>query len=114
VIRDQSGDQLLANEKGWNTYSRVEAPRCRTAVDWWNDNQRFWADVRDVWDEVFATRMPLKLNMKVEDKILFMRLFALGDELSGENYDAVISKQKIRETIQLHLSEEGDIRIASN
>lgn len=110
VLR-KAGDQRIAQEKGWNEYKKVEDSKCSPAVTWWNDNNAYWASVRQVWGEVFASKKVLELNMKVEDQILFMRLFALGDELKGAT-DQEMVKNKVREAIQLHM--KSDIKLALN
>ena len=112
VVRDNA-DKKLASEKGWNTYTKVEDSKCLTAVNWWKENNQYWADVRAVWDEVFGTYKQLSINMKVDGKIMFQRLFALGDEMSGSAYDSSKSKIEIRKIIQMHLSKEGDIQLAA-
>ncbi|WP_462253217.1 DUF6607 family protein [Ekhidna sp.] len=112
VMREES-DRRLASEKGLNTYSKVEDSQCSTAVAWWNENHKYWADVRSIWDEIFASKKQLSLNMKVDDKIMFMRLFELGDQMKGENYSESTSKTEIRKVIQMHLSEKGDTQLAS-
>ncbi len=104
-----TGDQRIAQEKGWNEYKKVADSRCDPAVTWWKDNNAYWASVRVVWDEVFATKKVLQLNMRAEDQILFMRLFALGEELKGAA-DQEIVKRKVREAIQLHM--KSDIKLA--
>ena len=111
VIREEGTDVVLASEKGWNTYTKVEDSQCAIAKVWWENNEKYWADVREVWDELFATKKTLALNMKVEDKILFSRLFEIGDRYSGQNYKAKKAKKEIREAIQMHLA--GDLKLAS-
>ena len=103
VIRDQSGDQLLASEKGWNTYSKVEVSKCQSAVDWWNHNQNYWSVVRSVWDDVFGSKKTVQINMKVDNKTMFMRLFELGDQFVGDSFDSEKAKQEIERAIQIHL-----------
>lgn len=110
VLRE-SGDQRIAREKGWNEYRKVADSKCSPAVTWWNDNSSYWASVRDVWDEVFDTKKVVELNMRAEDQILFIRLFALGDELKGAT-DVEMVKNKVREAIQLHM--KSDIKLALN
>ncbi|WP_424962892.1 DUF6607 family protein [Ekhidna sp.] len=105
-------DQLLAREKGWNTYTKVDKSKCQPAIDWWETNQKFWADVREAWDQVFASQKTVEINMKVDDKIMFQRLFALGKEMSGENYDAEKAKTEIKRIIEMHLA--SDIKLAAN
>ena len=108
IIRNAKGDQLLAREKGWNTYTRVEENKCQPAIDWWANQQMYWADVRYSWDVLFGTKQTLTLKKKVQDKPLYQRLFALGNELIEEtDYDSAIARQKIRETIELYLNGEA-------
>lgn len=104
-------DQRIAQEKGWNEYRKVADSKCQPAVNWWQDNNNYWTSVREVWDEVFATQQVLELNMRAADQILFMRLFALGDELKGTT-DQEMVKDKVREAIQLHM--KGNIQLVSS
>lgn len=105
-------DQLLASEKGWNTYKKTDDSECNLAKEWWSTNEKYWADVRTVWDEVFASQKTLELNMKVDDKIMFMRLFGLGSEVADSDYDSESVVPRIREIIQLHM--KSDIKVAKN
>lgn len=111
VMRSGGKDQLLAKEKGWNTYTKVEDSKCKTAVDWWKTNNQYWADVRAMWGQVFANKKTLAINMKVDGKIMFMRLFELGDKMSGDNYDPSVSQKGIKEIFQKHLG--GNIKLAT-
>ncbi len=110
VLRENA-DRLLAKEKGWNTYTKTKESDCKLAQAWWSRNQQYWADVRSIWDEVFATQKKLELNMKVDNKIMFMRLFSLGKEVEGKDYNSDKTKQKIREVIQMHM--KSDIKLAN-
>ncbi len=113
VKRNSEGDKLIAQEKGWNEYTKTDESKCQVAKDWWEKNQAYWADVRSVWDEVFASQKTLKLKMRSGDQILMMRMFALGSELVGDSYDSEASKTKIREAIQKHINTD-EIKIALN
>lgn len=112
VKRSKGTDTEIAREKGWNVYKKVADSECQAAKDWWGTNQAYWADVRAVWDEVFASQKTLKLKMRVKDDILMMRLFKLGGELASSTYNSETGKQKIREAIQMHIKSE-DINVAS-
>lgn len=101
VIRQSNGDQLLAEEKGWNTYKKVDDSRCKDAQDWWAKNELYWSDVRKAWDEVYASKETLTFKGKVEDKVLFEKIFALGDEVvESENYDSQTIQKEVIEIIQ--------------
>lgn len=104
IIRNDTGDVLLAQEKGWNTYTKTDENKCQVAKSWWAKNQSYWADVRTVWDQLFAQQKTLAINMKVEDKIMFQRLFGLEKEMiSTAPYHSQVAQTKIKEVIQRHL-----------
>ena len=106
-------DLLLAGEKGINVYTKIDDEKCLTAQEWWKSNKGYWADVRSIWDEVFASKKVLKINFKIEDKIMFQRLFALGDDVAKEKkYKSKKVIPQIREIIQLHM--KSDIRVVQN
>ncbi|MEM9340715.1 MAG: DUF6607 family protein [Bacteroidota bacterium] len=113
IVRAES-DQILASEKGWNTYNKVDESKCQLAKDWWKKNNQYWADVRNVWDEVFASQKTLSINMMVDNQIMFMRLFGLGGEVEGKIYNSKETQQKIRKIIQKHLASDSEIKVASN
>ena len=114
VIREQEGDKELAWEKGWSTYTKVNDKKCQPAKDWWKENHEFWNDVRSVWGEVFRTKETLAINMNVDNNIMFMRFFSLGNEVSGEGYyDSEHTKKKIKAIIQKHLATDA-IKLVMN
>lgn len=78
-IERQEGkkDQLIAQEKGWNSYTKVADERCLLAQTYWKNNQDFWASVRAEWGQIFGRKQDLILAKTVENKPLFMHLFAL-------------------------------------
>lgn len=112
VNRSETDDKLIAQEKGMNTYRKVPDSKCVVAKKWWNKNETYWADVRYVWDELFESKQTISLSKKVDDELLFMKLFALQDEMLSGEYDSTISRNKIRSTIQAHL--ESGQKIASS
>lgn len=76
VIReDGKADVLLAQEKGYNTYVKVDDSKCKAAQDYWKTNHAKWAVVRAKWDDVFARHKDLVLEEKVDNKDLFKYLF---------------------------------------
>lgn len=107
IIRAEEGDILLAQEKGWNTYTKTDDNKCEVAVKWWDKNQAYWADVRTVWDELFSQKKTVAINMKVDDKIMFQRLFALEKEMiNTQAYNSELSQSKIKAVIQKHLKSD--------
>jgi len=79
IIRESGKeDMLLAKEKGYNTYTRVDNSRCAVAAQWWKDNEAKWEIVRNIWDEVYAKNQDLQLESKVDNKPLYKHLFEEG------------------------------------
>lgn len=75
VIRTDTSDQLLVQEKGYNTYVKRSDSDCIDAHKYWQENQEMWSDVREVWDGLFDNKEDIKLHNKVEDKRLYEHLF---------------------------------------
>jgi len=83
VIREKGKeDVVLANEKGYNTYVKVEDSKCQAAIDWWKDNQDKWSLVRQKWNEVYGRDKDLVLETKVDNKPLYKHLFS--DEITKQ------------------------------
>ena len=91
VIReDNKEDVILAQEKGFNTYTKVDDSKCKAAQDYWKKNQDKWALVRSKWDEVFTRNKDLLLEEKVDNKGLFKYLFDDEKYHTAEEIDPLI------------------------
>ncbi len=76
IVREKDKeDFILAQEKGYNTYVKVDDAKCKAAQDWWKKNAAKWQLVRNKWDDVFAKNENLNLKSKVDNKQLFKYLF---------------------------------------
>ncbi|WP_026449455.1 DUF6607 family protein [Aequorivita capsosiphonis] len=76
IIREAGKEDLiLAKEKGFNTYVKVDDSRCAVAAKWWKDNGEKWTLVRNKWDQVYAQNKDLSLEEKVDNKPLYKFLF---------------------------------------
>lgn len=101
VLRAEGEDKLLAQEKGWNTYVKVADSKCKAAQDWWAKNNQYWSDVRQVWDQVYASKETLAFKGKVDDKVMHEQIFALGDEVNNsENYNSEKIQKQVLSIIQ--------------
>ena len=69
-------DFILAKEKGYNVYKRLDDSDCAGAIEWWGDNKMKWSIVRNKWDQVFALNDNLLLEKKVNNKPLYKYLFS--------------------------------------
>ncbi|WP_062053525.1 DUF6607 family protein [Aquimarina longa] len=77
VIREEGkADVILAKEKGYNTYVKVDDSKCKVAADWWKENTEKWALVRNKWEKVYGRNTNLVLETKVDNKALYKHLFS--------------------------------------
>ncbi|GAA0736200.1 MULTISPECIES: DUF6607 family protein [Flavobacteriaceae] len=91
VIREEGkADVVLAQEKGFNTYVKVEDSKCKAAQDYWKENEAKWAIVRAKWSEVFARHTNLSLEEKVDNKGLFKYLFDEENYKTAEEINPLI------------------------
>ncbi|MEP2280861.1 DUF6607 family protein [Maribacter sp.] len=92
VIReDGKKDVIIAKEKGYNTYVKVDDSRCAAAAAWWKSNTDKWALVRTKWDDVYGRNQNLSLEEKVDNKVLYKYLF-------DEEYDQKVEIEEVIES----------------
>ena len=99
-------DELLAEEKGMNVYTRVADEKCQVAQSWWENNKQYWADVREVWSRVYSESPNFSYAESKEGKMLYEKLFALGDEaVANPDYDSNAIQQRINEIIKAYMED---------
>lgn len=91
IIRSDTADVLLVQEKGYNTYTRRDDSDCEAAQTWWKENKEMWTDVRSVWDDVYANHDELHLANKIDNKRLYEHLFFSEKEWKKDDIKALIS-----------------------
>ena len=84
-------DVVLAQEKGYNTYKKVENERCIAAQVFWKDNKDMWTMVRKEWNTIFSMHQNIKLKNKVEGKRLYQYLFTLESDTKSEEIYEIIN-----------------------
>ncbi|NIJ45680.1 hypothetical protein FHR24_002148 [Wenyingzhuangia heitensis] len=90
VIRENGKeDVILAREKGYNTYTKLDDSKCKAAQEWWAKNQGKWELVRNKWNKVYAKNQDLSLHAKVNNKLLYKYLFS-EDYESEEKINAIV------------------------
>ncbi len=84
VIHEEGKEPIvLAKEKGYNTYIKVDDSSCKAAADWWVKHQEKWALVRSKWDDIYGRNTTLSLEAKVDNKALYKHLFS--DDYTQKN-----------------------------
>jgi len=78
IIRSEEGvDLILAQEKGFNSYTKIEDSKCVYGQEWWDENKDKWSIIREVWDEVYTSGEDLSLKQEVDGVRLYQELFGL-------------------------------------
>ncbi len=90
-MRNDAGqDEILAYEKGYDTYTKVADSKCKTAQKYWAENSSLWKNVRSKWATIFAKKQDLHMQKAVENKPLFMHLFDLPGTTDKATTDKII------------------------
>lgn len=103
IIRSATGDKLLAQEKGYEEFTKADEKEFAYAKQWWASQKSYWADVRKVWDDLYAKNTIVKINQKADGKLLFEKLFELGDQSVKEKWNSAKNKQEVEKAIKGHL-----------
>ncbi|GAA4324169.1 hypothetical protein GCM10023149_25570 [Mucilaginibacter gynuensis] len=103
IIRSENGDKLLAQEKGYEEFTKADEAKFAFAKGWWAEQKGYWADVRKVWADTFAKNASIKLTSKVNKKLLFEQLFELGDQSVKEKWSSAKNKEEAEKAIKPYL-----------
>lgn len=103
VVRSESGDKVLAMEKGLEQFVKTDAKNLAYAQEWWKKQEGFWKDARAAWDVVLAANTTIKINTKVADKLLYEQFFALSDQSAKENWSSAKNQESIKKVIEAYL-----------
>jgi len=90
INRTENGDQLICWEKGFEKFHKGTF-NCQPAIEYWEKNDKYWADVRASWTTLISNSKVLNLQTIVDNKFLFEQLFAAG--ASFEKSDRYNSKE---------------------
>jgi hypothetical protein len=102
IRKEGQADQLLAQEKGYNIYKRVDDSKCFAAKDWWSKNLTYWNTVRKNWDELIAQKEVITVRSEVKNQTLSRRLEDLETmALSNKQTDL---GSKIKKVLEEHIN----------
>lgn len=99
IIRSGTADKLLVEEKGINTYKRLNPSACNAAKVYWEKNKDYWQKVRTVWSNYINNTYTVHLQTKVEGKLLHEYLMALAKEYAAGKVSPAAIDQKIEAEI---------------
>lgn len=83
-------DSVLAEEVGYNVYTKVDDSRCQASKDYWETHKDYWANVRAAWAEILKNKSKLTMDLLVEDKKLHEHLLYLDVATSKADIKKII------------------------
>ena len=111
IIRTGNTDQLLAEEKGINSYKRVDDMKCAAAKVFWKKNEAYWTKVRKIWDSYFATHNTIYLRNEVDGMALNTELNMQSDEYASGKLKAADAESSISKLLNKYVSDKKDVAI---
>ncbi|MBC7872683.1 MAG: hypothetical protein H7Y01_01735 [Ferruginibacter sp.] len=92
IIRTNNTDKLLTQEKGINSYKRLDDKKCAAAKYYWEKNKVYWEKVRQAWAAYLGNgQTVISLSALVDGKRLHEYLFSLSKEYAAKKIsDAAI------------------------
>ncbi|MFD0795534.1 DUF6607 family protein [Mucilaginibacter litoreus] len=104
VVRSADGDKIIAQEKGYEEFTKVDEAKFAFAKKWWAGQQGYWADARAAWDDVFAKNGTIKLAGKKDGKLLYEQLFDLAEKSEKEKWNSARNKAETIKIINGYIS----------
>lgn len=104
IIRENGVDKLLVEEKGINRYVKKDPAACAAAKLWWEKNKTYWEKVRQIWEEKIANITTIKLETKVNNKVLHEYLMAQAKDYAEGKIPAAELDNKIKGYIDMFLN----------
>lgn len=103
IVKDAQKSVVLVEEKGKNDYKRVSDSQCEEAKKYWDRTAIYWEDVQSVWDMIKEQRTSLQIKGKVNNKIIWERMFELEEELLNKPYQSSVNRLIIKKEIEAYL-----------
>jgi hypothetical protein len=100
IIRKDGKDIVLVEEKGLNSYKRIDNKVCSPALKYWEKNKGYWEKVRSAWEQQISNSTVIKLQQKVDGKFLHEYLLTLAKDYATKK----VSEADIDKRIKAELS----------
>ena len=91
ILLNNDENLLVAEEKGINTYRKVNDKKCSLAVSWWNENKDKWSSIRNNWSIIFNKKKDLNLRDKVDGMRLYEYLLFTDQYNSKDKHEDLIN-----------------------
>ena len=106
IIRSNNSDKLLVEEKGLNTYKKIDEKECTAAKEYWEKNKEYWGKVRKVWADYINTHDVISLKNKIDNKFLHEYLMTQAKDYLSQKITAAEIDNKIKEEINRFIGQD--------
>lgn len=108
IVRANGADKVLVEEKGINSYKRVDMAQCAAGKQYWQKHSTYWQEVRKVWDDYLNTHSTIGLKTEIDKKPLHSHLYALaGKFVKGQVKEAQLAAA-IKEVVYKYITAPAD------
>ena len=114
IIRTSGKDQLLVEEKGLNTYKRIDEKECAAALVYWEKNKDYWGRVRKIWSDYLDTHASVSLKNKIDNKFLHEYLIAQAKEYAENKISQEEVGTRIKNEIARFINGDAKSRAGTN
>lgn len=105
IVRTNGTDKLLVEEKGINSYKRVDMAQCAAGKKYWEKHSAYWQEVRKVWDAYLATHPTIQLKTEIENKPLHSHLYTLAAKFVKGQVKQEALPAAIKELVYKYITE---------
>lgn len=99
IVRENGKDNLLAMEKGYNKYVKVDESKCAAAKQFWQGKSAYWQQVRESWAAMMGSGKKVELTNRVDGKLLYEAL----DESEKKNLKGEEMKKDIQSVLSKYV-----------
>ncbi len=103
IIRTNGVDKVVTEEKGINTYKKVNEKACAPAKAYWEKNKVYWTKVRTLWENYIAVHPIVKLKEDANGKPMHDYLFASAKEFADKKITEAQVEEKLKDTFEKYL-----------
>jgi hypothetical protein len=100
IIRKDGADKLLVEEKGINTYKRLDNKQCEAGKKYWETNKEYWTKVRQAWEDYTASHSTIELKTLVDGKPLHDYLFDMAKDYAAGKIKAADINAQIKASLE--------------
>ena len=114
IIRTNGTDKLLVEEKGLNSYKRIDEKECAAAKTYWEKNGAYWGKVRKIWADYISTHNSISLKNKIDGKLLHEYLISQAKDYADKKITDADIDSKIKAEINRFIGQDEKATAASH